>query len=124
MTLRANPGRRLAIERELSTSPFLADALSALCALWGIDPSGWQQVPALQEVFETAAASIVAERLRAEGQSEAAARREAHRLLGIPPSTVRNRIERWYRMSRGVSVMRQTHSARNPAVAPFQRDEG
>ncbi len=80
-------------------SPALRSALAELTLMLGIAPGGWQATP-LGALFTTAAAVRLAARIgREHGATPADALRRACGDLGVPPATVRNRLDRWQRDS-------------------------
>ena len=85
------------VERDLDAELFAG--LRRLCLLLHISPGGWQRTP-LGPGFETAAAVLVRERLRARGQSLEDAERAAANSVGLSPGTIDTRLQRWYRDSR------------------------
>lgn len=90
MPPRARPGDRAAVEAALGARHLAA--LEGLCATLGVPRDRWQGVPALQVVFETAAAVRLAAEL--EGGDVRALERAAG-LLGLEPATVLTRVRRF-----------------------------
>lgn len=97
------PYRREAIEAALPAD--LRDALPTLCRLNGIPPADWPELPALRQLFETAAVVRTVALLQAHdpGLSRESAMMTACFRLGLSFDTIATRLARNRRRRKSLS---------------------